>query len=171
MRHGTCIVACLVFFACGGGSGRSPTAPPPPLPNIAGTWIGNWAGLTVRMELTQPGGGSFITGNITVSVPGQGVTGPISGRVTSQNLFSWRLSEQECGSLVGDLQIIGNSMTGTATLDTIGCAQSARIVDQMVLSRSTAAALVSGSLSVATPEAVAEMVDPQPSTEQEKTPE
>jgi hypothetical protein len=88
----------LLVLSCGGG-GHGPTEPEA-LPQVAGTWNGDWGvgnvGLRSALSLTQ--NGNAIQG--TFSVLGLGY--PIAGTVDGNLKIHWMATGFTCGSLTGD---------------------------------------------------------------------
>ncbi len=110
----------------GCNSGGSPTAPPPPTINLAGSWEGFWnvqgEPNFLTMFLNQAPNTTTVDGTMTLV----DVTFPIRGTTTfvtaTTGSLDWEAVDLACGSFTGHFEVLSlSSLSGNAELSTIGC--------------------------------------------------
>jgi hypothetical protein len=91
-----------MFLSCGGGDGYGGGGPtdPPPVPQIAGNWVGEWfvdgqLFFVAKMSINQSG--SNFTGTFDVNRGPLQITGTVS-----PTLMRWEVLGFSCGSITGD---------------------------------------------------------------------
>ncbi len=117
------IVLTAMFLACGGdGDDGGLTAPPPPVPQIAGHWVGDWlvnGELFGVVEMSINQSGSNLTGTFDLIGDPLEITGTVS-----PTLMRWEVPGFSCGSITGNSALENQApttMSGTIDWNFILC--------------------------------------------------
>lgn len=135
------VLAGTLVAGCGAGEGASPTEPATaPAVDVTGRWRGSWTpGTDVEVLMVLRQEGTAVDGTITVVDTSVSLTGGIERLQSAVPVLIWRAADAGCGRFDGRLEISGNEMTGSATLDTQRCEESGRFHGDMRLRRAGSA--------------------------------